>query len=338
MRAKPETSMPHPIPVSEDSRPEVTGKVPDDLLRVGDLDPETLTELLDLAAAMKQEPLGWERDLRGGAIGCLFEKPSTRTRVSLATAAQRLGMSAIVLNRDEMQLGHGETVADTACVLSSFLDAVTVRTFDHATVEQMADAATIPVVNALSNTHHPCQSLADLLALRERFGALAGLTATFLGDGTSNTCNSFLAAAAASGMHLTIASPPEYATDAHVLAEAREVMAQTGGSVTLTTEPIDAVRTAQAVYAEVWVPMDKPHEREERAARLAAYRVDDALLARAPREAVALHCLPAVRGEEITSEVLDGPRSLVWNQAANRLPTAQAVLHTLITTNRQRTV
>ncbi|MEU7427399.1 ornithine carbamoyltransferase [Streptomyces sp. NPDC040750] len=315
----------------------VNGEVPEDLLQVSDLSPQTLTEVLDLAAAMKQQPLGWDQDLRGGAIGCFFEKPSTRTRVSLATAAQRLGMIAIALNPDEMQLGHGETAADTARVLSSYLDAVTVRTFDHAAVEHMADAATIPVVNALTNTHHPCQSLADLLALREHFGTLAGMTAAFLGDGTSNTCNSFLAACAATGMHLTIASPAAYATDPQLLARARELMAQTGGSVTVTTEPKDAVRTAQAVYAEVWVPMDKPGEREERAASLAPYRVDDALLAHAPSDAVALHCLPAVRGEEITSQVLDGPRSLVWRQAANRLPTAQAVLYTLITTNRQKT-
>ncbi|GHI03967.1 ornithine carbamoyltransferase [Streptomyces cellostaticus] len=325
------------IPASEADRPAVTGKVPDDLLRVSDLDPQTLAELLDLAERMKQEPMGWERDLRGGAIGCVFEKPSTRTRVSLATAAHRLGLAAIVLNREELQLGHGETATDTARVLSSYLDAITVRTFDHTTVEQMADAATVPVVNALSNTHHPCQSLADLLALREHFGTLAGMTAAFIGDGTSNTCNSFLAACAASGMHLIVATPPGYETDKDLLGEARELMAQTGGSVSLTTEPIEAVGAAQAVYAEVWVPMDRHHERAERTERLAAYRVDDALLAHAPGEAVAMHCLPAVRGQEITSEVLDGPRSLVWRQAANRLPTAQAVLHTLITTARRRT-
>ncbi|GHE15517.1 ornithine carbamoyltransferase [Streptomyces alanosinicus] len=329
--------MTQPLPAPEADRPAVTGKVPDDLLRVSDLDPPTLAELLDLAADMKEEPLGWERDLRGGAIGCVFEKPSTRTRVSLATAAHRLGMTAIVLNRQELQLGHGETVADTARVLSSYLDAITVRTFDHATVEQMADAATVPVVNALSNTHHPCQSLADLLALREHFGALAGMTAAFIGDGTSNTCNSFLAACAASGMHLTIAAPPGYETDMDILRKARELMTHTGGSVSLTTEPIEAVGAAQAVYAEVWVPMDRHHEREARTEHLAAYRVDDALLAHAPREAVVMHCLPAVRGQEITSEVLDGPRSLVWRQAANRLPTAQAALHTLITTARRHT-
>lgn len=315
----------------------MTGKVPDHLLRVSDLDPQTLAGLLDLAEGMKREPLGWERDLRGGAIGCVFEKPSTRTRVSLATAAHRLGMAAIVLNRGELQLGHGETAADTARVLSSYLDAITVRTFDHATVEEMADAASVPVVNALSDAHHPCQSLADLLALREHFGALAGMTAAFVGDGTSNTCNSFLAACAASGMHLTIATPPGYETDEDLLGEARELMARSGGSVSLTTEPTEAVGAAQAVYSEVWVPMDRHHEHAERVERLAAYRVDAALLAHAPREAVVMHCLPAVRGQEISSEVLDGPRSLAWRQAANRLPTAQAVLHTLISAARRRT-
>lgn len=328
--------MTQPIPACEADRPAVTGKVPDDLLRVSDLDPQTLVGLLDLAEGMKREPLGWERDLRGGAIGCIFEKPSTRTRVSLVMAAQRLGMAAIVLNREDLQFGHGETAADTARVLSSYLDAITVRTFDHATVEQMAEASTVPVVNALSDTHHPCQSLADLLALREHFGTLAGMTAAFVGDGTSNTCNSFLAACAASGMHLVVATAPGYETEEHILGEARELMTQTGGSVTLTTEPIEAVGTAQAVYAEVWVPMDRHHERTERTAQLAAYRVDDALLSHAPRDAVAMHCLPAVRGQEIASEVLDGPRSLVWRQAANRLPTAQAVLHTLICTARRR--
>ncbi|MFK0296357.1 ornithine carbamoyltransferase [Streptomyces sp. NPDC090442] len=315
----------------------MAGKVPDDLLRVSDVDPQTLTELLDLAEGMKQEPLGWERDLRGGAIGCVFEKPSTRTRASLATAAHRLGMTALVLNREDLQLGHGETAGDTARVLSSYLDAITVRTFDHATVEEFADAATVPVVNALSNTHHPCQSLADLLALREHFGALAGLTVAFVGDGTSNTCNSFLAACAASGMHFVIAAPRGYETDEDILGEARELMVQSGGSVSLTTDPVEAVSAAQAVYAEVWVPMDRHDERARRAKDLAAYRVDDALLSHAPREAMAMHCLPAVRGQEISSEVLDGPRSLVWQQAANRLPTAQALLHTLITTDRRRT-
>lgn len=306
-------------------------ELPTSLLRVSDLEPLALAGVLDLAARMKQEPLGWQQSLRGAALGCIFEKPSTRTRVSLATAAHRLGMTPIMLSKDEMQLGHGETWPDTARVLSSYLDAITLRTFAHGTVEQMAAVATVPVVNTLSNDHHPCQSLADLLTLAEHFGTLSGLRAAYIGDGRSNTCNSFLEACASTGIHLTIASPRGYDVDPDILSAARTRMAETGGSVTLTPEPAAAVRAAHAVYAEVWVPMDKPHEQAQRARDFAAYRVDSELLNHADPETVVLHCLPAVRGEEITSEVLDGPQSLVWKQAANRLPTTQAILHTLVT-------
>lgn len=313
-----------PVPLAEG------GKVLEDLLRVSDLDPAGIVRLLDLAGQMKREPLGWQRSLNGAALGCVFEKPSTRTRVSFATAAHRLGMTAITLNKDEMQLGHGETWADTGRVLSSYLDAIALRTFEHATVEQLAGAASVPVINALSNTHHPCQSLADLLTLSEHFGNLAGLATAFIGDGRSNTCNSFLEACANSGMHLTVATPPSHDIDEDLIASARKTMEQTGGSIAVTTDPVEAVRTAQAVYAEVWVPMDRSHERAERAKRFARYRVDRELLAHAQPDTMVLHCLPAVRGEEITSEVLDGENSLAWTQAANRLPTAQAVLHTLV--------
>ncbi|SHG96313.1 ornithine carbamoyltransferase [Streptoalloteichus hindustanus] len=325
-----------PTPANAAARPVVPGPVPRNLLRVGDLAPDTLAGLLDLAAAMKREPLGWTSALPGAELGCLFEKPSTRTRVSLVAAAHRLGMRAIVLNREETQLDRGETAVDTARVLSCYLDVLAVRTFAHAVVEEMAGAATVPVVNALTNTHHPCQALADLLTLREHFGELAGMTVAFVGDGRGNTCHSFLGACAATGMNLTIASPREYDTDQALLAEARELMAHTGGSVSLTTEPAQAVRGAHAVYTDAWVPMDKHHEQTERVARFAGFRVDDDLLAQARQDTVVLHCLPAVRGLEITSEVLDGNRSLVWRQAANRLPTAQAVLHTLVTTAGER--
>lgn len=306
------------------------GRKPAGLLRVSDFTPLLLADVLDLAAQMKKEPLGWQDSLRGAALGCIFEKPSTRTRVSLAVAAHRLGMTTVMLSKEEMQLGHGETWPDTARVLSSYLDAITLRTFAHGTVEQMAAVATVPVINTLSNDHHPCQSLADLLALAEHFGSLAGLRAAFIGDGQSNTCNSFLEASAGAGMHLTVASPPGYDIAPEILAGARATMEETGGSVTFAPDPAAAVRGADAVYAEVWVPMDKPHERAERARAFAAYRVDGELLRHAKPKAVVLHCLPAVRGEEITSDVMDGTQSLVWRQAANRLPTAQAVLHTLI--------
>jgi ornithine carbamoyltransferase len=307
------------------------GRIPPDLLQVSDLDPFALSGVLDLARQMKQEPQGWQHSLNGAALGCIFEKPSTRTRVSLAVAAHRLGMTAITLSKNEIQLGSGESMSDTGRVLSSYLDSIALRTFDHAKVEQLADSASVPVVNALSNTHHPCQSLADLLTLAEHFGSLAGLTAAFIGDAQSNTCNSFIEACAGTGMHLIIASPPGHDIDENISAAACQTMAQTGGSVAFSADPMTAVRGAQAVYAEVWVPMDKPHERADRVRRFAPYRVDRELLAHADPDAVVLHCLPAVRGEEITSEVLDGPSSLAWNQAANRLPTAQAVLYTLIT-------
>ncbi|MGI5466245.1 ornithine carbamoyltransferase [Streptomyces sp. CA-132043] len=303
---------------------------PKHLLRVNDLTFEVLAGLLALARKMKQEPREWSQSLQGAVLGCVFEKPSTRTRVSLATAAHRLGMTAIVLNRQEMQLGHGESLEDTTRVLSSYLDAISVRTFEHSIVERVAAVSGIPVINALTNTHHPCQSLADLLTLQEHFGSLSGLRATYLGDGKSNTCNSFLEACAATGMHVTLASPLGYETDEEVLADARRVMADTGGSVTLSSDPPSAVREAQAVYAEIWAPMDKKEEHAQRAEDLAAYRVDGALLSHAAPDTMVLHCLPAVRGEEITSEVLDGPQSLVWRQAANRLPTTQALLHTLV--------
>ncbi|MGC0416058.1 ornithine carbamoyltransferase [Embleya sp. AB8] len=328
------TTTADPTRATAGAAPAAHGRMPDNLLRVADLDPTALALMLELSAAMKAEPLGWRAGLAGGAIGCIFEKPSTRTRVSLAVAAHRLGMTAVSLTREDMQLGHGETWADTARVLSSYLDAITVRTFEHRTVEQLAEVAAVPVINALSNDHHPCQSLADLLTLTEHFGALPGLTAAFIGDARGNTCNSFLEACAATGMHLVVASPASYDPDPELLASARRTVATTGGSVTTTTEPADAVRDAQVVYAEVWVPMDKPHEAHERAERFARHRVDHELLAHARPDTVVLHCLPAMRGQEITSDVLDGPNSLVWQQAANRLPTAQAVLHTLITERR----
>lgn len=317
----------------EDDRPAARGNHrPGGLLRVSDLAPEALGALLGMAAQMKADPAAWRDSRRGAAMGCVFEKPSTRTRVSLAVAAQRLGMTAVPLNPREMQLGHGETWGDTARVLSSYLDVITLRTFEHRTVQELADTATVPVVNALSNDHHPLQSLADLLALTEHFGRTRGLRIAFVGDARSNTCTSFLEACAATGMHLTVASPPGYDVIPEVLAGAKRTMEDTGGSVAFVPEPHDAVRGADAVYAEIWAPMDRADEEAERRVRFADYRVDSALLDLAGPDAVALHCLPAHRDAEITSDVMDGPRSLIWRQAANRLPTAQALLHTLLDT------
>jgi ornithine carbamoyltransferase len=301
------------------------------VLRIADLSTVELHRLLDLAERMKAEPAEWVDALPGQTLVTLFEKPSTRTRVSFAVAAHRLGMLPLVLRSDELQLGRGETIEDTARVLSGYAAAIAVRTYAQATLERLAGAATVPVINALSDDHHPCQALADLLTLRERFGELAGLRVAYVGDG-NNIAHSLLEAGALAGMHVAIASPVGYAPDPAVVARAGELTAVAGGgSVEVTDDLFTAVAGAHAVYTDVWVSMGEDAEREQRLVDLAPYRVDAALMAAAYRSAIFLHCLPAHRGEEVAAEVIDGPASAVWEQAANRLPTEQALVYALCT-------
>jgi ornithine carbamoyltransferase len=253
--------------------------------------------------------------LRGDTLVCFFEKPSTRTRVSFAAAAERLGMFPLLLRPDELQLGRGETIEDTARTLSGYAQAIVVRTFAQETVERLAVAATAPVINALTDEHHPCQALADLLTLRERFGRLEGLRVAFVGSG-NNVATSLAEAGALSGMHVVVACPPGYEPP----LEAAEIV----------HDPVEAVAGADAVYTDVWVSMGEETERAERVAALEPYRVDAALMAAAGADAVFMHCLPAHRGEEVTAEVIDGPQSVVWQQAENRLPTEEALLLALV--------
>ncbi len=287
------------------------------LLRVSDLSPDELTHLLDLAARMKAHPYDWVDELRGHTIVSLFDKPSTRTRVSFAAAAQRLGMLDQVLRPEELQLGRGETVGDTARTLSAYADAITIRTFAHATVEELAAAASVPVINALTDEHHPCQALADLLTIRERFGRLDGIRVTYVGD-ANNVLASLVEAAALTGLDLTVATAPGFepppAEDVQVLHDAA-----------------GAVAGANVVYTDVWTSMGAEPETEEHRRALEPFRIDARLLALAAPDAIFMHCLPAHRGEEVTDEVVDGLQSAVWQQAANRLPTEQALLHALIT-------
>jgi ornithine carbamoyltransferase len=303
---------------------------PKDFLRVADLNPARLTRLLDLAAAMEDEPLGWVDTLRGRSVACYFAKPSTRTRVSFAAAAARLGLNPIVLRPDELQLGRGEPIADTARALSGYCDAVVIRTFAQREIEEMAAAASVPVINALSDEHHPCQALADLLTVREWFGRLDGVRLAFVGDG-NNVAHSLLEAGALAGMEIAVASPPGYAPSPQVVADAQALARTTGAVIEVFEDPRDAVRGAHAVYTDVWVSMGEDAEREERLRMLGPYQVDEELLALARPDAIFLHCLPAHRGEEVAAAVIDGPRSVVWEQAANREPTAEALLYTLIT-------
>lgn len=303
---------------------------PHHVLRVSDLEAEQVEQLLDLAARMKAEPDGWTTALPGRALAAIFEKPSTRTRASLAVAAHRLGMFPLTLRPDELQLGRGETIADTARVLSGYVDAIAVRTFAQSTLEELATHASVPVVNALSDDHHPCQAVADALTLRERFGHLHGLKLTYVGDG-NNVAHSLLEIGALTGMNVTIASPPGYECDDAILDRAHQLQTHHGGLLETTQDVRHAVRDAQAVYTDVWVSMGEDAERAARLEALAPYRVTQELMALASPGAVFLHCLPAHRGEEVEAAVIDGDQSAVWQQAANRLPTEQALLYALIT-------
>jgi ornithine carbamoyltransferase len=278
----------------------------------------------------RRNPTCWMQSLQGRTPACHFTKPSTRTRVSFEAAAWRLGMLPVMLRPDELQLGRGEPLPDTARVLSRYAAAIVVRTFAQSDLDALAAAASVPVVNALTDDHHPCQALADLLTLRDRFGTLEGLTIAYVGDG-NNVAHSLMQAAALAGMNVMVASPPGFEPDPTITAHAAVAARRHGGSVHVTDDPRVAVRRAHAVYTDVWVSMGQDAERERKLAALAPYRVDRALMAEADADAIFLHCLPAHRGEEVTAEVIDGPSSAVWDQAGNRLPTEQAVLSALIT-------
>jgi ornithine carbamoyltransferase len=245
-----------------------------DLLRAADLDAAQLEWLLDMAAAMKAHPAGFHRAREGETVVCLFEKPSTRTRVSFVAAAARLGITALVLRPDELQLGRGETIEDTGRVLSRYAAAIVVRTFAQATLESLAAAADVPVINALSDEHHPCQALADLLTLHERFGHLRGLHVVFAGDGGSNVCHSLLEAGALAGVNVTVACPPDHAPDEAVLARVEEL----GGTARVTADIEGAVAGADAVYTDVWVSMGQDADRDARLSALEPYRVTAGLM------------------------------------------------------------
>jgi ornithine carbamoyltransferase len=306
--------------------------MPAHVLRASDLDEDQLGEVLRNAARMKRQPWAFTESLRGRTLVTLFEKSSTRTRVSFAAAAQRLGMLPLVLRDDELQLGRGETIEDTARVLSGYCSAIAIRTFEQARLERVARAATVPVINALSDDHHPCQALADLLTLHEHFGRLEGLKLAYIGDAT-NVAHSLLEAGARAGLHLTVATPDGYGPDPDVVAVGRGLAVLHGGSVEVTTDPLRAAWEADAIYTDVWVSMGQEAERETRLRDLQPYQVDARLMSAAHRDAIFLHCLPAHRGEEVTAEVIDGPQSLVFQQAVNRLPTEQALLHALVSSS-----
>lgn len=286
---------------------------------------DAIAAILDMADALKAMP-SWPQVLAGRSIALIFEQPSTRTRVSFEVGIARLGGHPVVLAGRDMQLGRGESIEDTAKVLSRFVDCIVIRTVDHAKVEELARHADVPVINALTHAHHPCQGLADVMTIRERVGDLRGVRATYVGDG-NNCCASLMVAGALMGMEVVAGCPEGYLPDPEVVAWADAAAREAGGFVRVVTDPREAVEGARAVYTDVWVSMgDDEEQAAERERVLSPYRLDQALLDAAAPDAVALHPLPAHDGLEITREVLHGPRSAVWDQAENRLHAQAALL------------
>lgn len=302
-----------------------------DFLRIADLSEHDLRVILELAEACRAHPHEFSGLLDNEIVVCYFDKPSTRTRLSFAAAIAHLGGAAQVVNGSELQLGRGETIEDTAAVISRYAKALVIRTFAHDDVARFAAAAVVPVVNALTDLHHPCQALADLMTMRDRFGTLAGLKLAYLGAG-NNVANSLLEACALAGVDISVATPPSMTPDAQVVREARLVAARTDASIELVDNPYDAVEGADAVYTDVWLSMGDPEdERQERQHELRPFQVNERVMSAAPAHAVFLHCLPAHRGDEVTAGVIDGRQSVVFDQAAHRLHTSQALLFALIT-------
>jgi ornithine carbamoyltransferase len=295
-------------------------------LRDDDLTQAEQLEILDLAVELKKDRYA-QKPLAGPqTVAVIFDKSSTRTRVSFAVGVADLGGSPLIISTANSQLGGKETPSDTARVLERMVSMIVWRTYAQSGLEQMALNTTVPVVNALSDDFHPCQLLADLLTIREHRGSLAGLTVTFLGDGACNMAHSYLLAGAVAGMHVRIASPASYAPDARVVSDAEALAATSGGSVEVFTDPVAATTGADIVVTDTWVSMGKEDEKAERLETFGAYRVDAALMALAKPDALFLHCLPADRGYEVTAEVIDGGQSVIWDEAENRLHAQKALM------------
>ncbi len=303
--------------------------MPRHFLRDDDLTPAEQAEVLELAAAIKADRLAL-RPLAGPkTVALLFDKPSLRTRVSFTVGVAELGGLPLEIDTAKTHIGRGETIADIARVLTRQVAAITWRTSAQERIEELAGSSTVPVINALTDEFHPCQILADLQAVAERSGTLAGRTLTYVGDGANNMAHSYLLGGATAGMHVRVAGPHGYQPDPAIVAKAQQIAAQTGGSAAVLDDPVLAAKGADVLATDVWVSMGMA-DAPERKAALGPYQVNDELLALAAPDAIVLHCLPAHRGEEITAAVIDGPASLVWDQAENRLHAQKALLAWLL--------
>lgn len=297
-----------------------------DFLTLGDLTRSEAVAILNRSLELKNGTDASKCPLMGRSVGLLFEKSSTRTRVSFETGIYQLGGQSIVLNPQDIQLGRGETVADTARTLSRYLHAIVVRTFAHDRIEEFAANATIPVVNALTDKHHPCQALADMLTIYEKKHTLDELSVVYVGDG-NNVANSLIEAACIGGFEITVSCPKGYEPSKDVLKQAKKA----GRTVRIEHDPMKAASKADVIYTDVWVSMGQEGEKARRTKAFKPYQVNAALVKKAKKDAIVMHCLPAHRGFEITDEVIDGPRSVVFDQAENRLHAQKALLEFLMT-------
>lgn len=295
-----------------------------------DLSPEEQGRVLNLAAWMKQNPYAVRALAGPQTAAVIFDKTSTRTRVSFAAGISALGGSPLIINPGESQLGHKESIADSARVFERQVSLIIWRTYAQSGLEEMAEHSSSPVINSLSDDYHPCQLLADLLTVREHLGALPGKRLAYLGDAANNMANSYLLAGVTAGMDVRIAGPAGYLPEERIVRAAEDRAAETGGKVTITTDPSAALADADVVATDTWISMGQEEEKEQRMQLFGDYRVDAPAMAKADPGAVVLHCLPAYRGAEITGEVLDGPQSVIWDEAENRLHAQKALMAWLL--------
>jgi ornithine carbamoyltransferase len=299
---------------------------PRHFLRDDDLSPDELVAVLDLADQLKRDPLGPKPLAGPKSVAVLFEKNSTRTRLSLEVGIAQLGGQPIIVDGRMMQLGREETIEDTSRILSRYVHAVVWRTFAQKRIEAMASVSDVPVINALTDEFHPCQVLADLQTIRERKGKLAGLTLTYLGDGANNMAHSLMLGGVNAGLHIRLVTPEGFQPASEFVVDAKKRAVDTGGSVTVLTDPHEAVDGTDVIATDTWTSMGQENDGRDRVTPFRGLQVNAALLSRAAPEAIVLHCLPAHRGWEITDEVLDGPASAVWDEAENRLHAQKALL------------
>lgn len=300
-----------------------------DFLSVHDLTPYQFSQIMDFTQEIKDKPHRFKQRLQGKILAMIFEKPSLRTRVTFEVGMLQLGGEAIYLAPSDIQLGTRETPYDTGKNLERWVDGIMIRTFAHQTAVDLAQASQIPVINALTDLLHPCQAMADLYTLKEKRGDISSIKLAYIGDG-NNVCHSLLFAAAKTGMTISVASPPGFEPNPDILRQAEIDGNDTGIKILCTTDPVEAVRDADAVYTDVWASMGQESEKAQRAKIFASYQINSGLMAQAKSTALFMHCLPAHRGEEVTDEVIDSSRSIVFDQAENRLHVQKAIMLLLL--------